>query len=111
MIAELALDQWTVTCDTIEKRVDRYETKAKLKKKYGGMKTKASSASIVADSLQYPHVSSEIEPLMEGLREMPSRSSEMAIGQGREGREGNHSPSLPRALSVSVTRNSYLGFQ
>jgi hypothetical protein len=34
MVAEVALDQWSVTIDTIEKRVDRYETKAKWKKRY-----------------------------------------------------------------------------
>ncbi|KAH6593371.1 hypothetical protein BASA61_004317 [Batrachochytrium salamandrivorans] len=36
IIAELAMDQWTVTVDHIEKRVDRYERKAQLKKLYGG---------------------------------------------------------------------------
>ncbi|KAJ8331352.1 hypothetical protein QVD99_001635 [Batrachochytrium dendrobatidis] len=35
MVAELAMDQWTVTVDHIEKRVGRYERKAQLKKIYG----------------------------------------------------------------------------
>ena len=38
MGSELALNQWTVTVDHIEKRVGRYEKKAQFKKLYGGRK-------------------------------------------------------------------------
>jgi hypothetical protein len=34
MISELAMNEWTITTDTISKRVDRYETKAKWKRMY-----------------------------------------------------------------------------
>lgn len=34
MLSELAYNQWTVTTDSIAKRVDRYETKARWKKEY-----------------------------------------------------------------------------
>ena len=34
MLSEYAMDQWTVTVDKIEKRVDRYEKKAQLKRLY-----------------------------------------------------------------------------
>lgn len=36
LISERALDQWTVTVNKIENRVDRYERKARLKKMYKG---------------------------------------------------------------------------
>ncbi|KAJ3382864.1 Potassium channel [Lobulomyces angularis] len=35
MVAERAMNQWIVECEKIEKRVDRYEKKAKLKKIFG----------------------------------------------------------------------------
>jgi Ion channel len=35
MISELAFDSWKVTEESIAKRVDRYETKARWKKRYG----------------------------------------------------------------------------
>ncbi|KAL2916705.1 hypothetical protein HK105_203821 [Polyrhizophydium stewartii] len=44
MVAEVMLDQWIVTVDHIEKRVDRYERKAQLKKMYGKRKRRGRDA-------------------------------------------------------------------
>jgi potassium channel subfamily K len=80
MISELAMNEWTVTTDTISKRVDRYETKAKWKRMY-----------------QNPHSEepSEIEPTHPAtMVHIPQEPSGMRISN----------PS-PRAYSVSITRS------
>ena len=50
MLSEIALDQWSVTVENIEKRVGRYEKKAELKRLYK-LKSKDFSDFLEEDSL------------------------------------------------------------
>jgi hypothetical protein len=51
LVAEVALDQWTVTCDNIGKRVNRYETKAKLKKEHKSLERQFSMPASMPSSI------------------------------------------------------------
>ncbi|KAI9017448.1 hypothetical protein BC832DRAFT_588711 [Gaertneriomyces semiglobifer] len=53
IMSERALDQWTVTVSKIEDRVDRYERKAALKKRYGKKKASRRNLEDVGKSQQY----------------------------------------------------------
>lgn len=85
MIAEIALDEWSVTVGTIEKRVDRYETKATLKR-YG-----KSTLSLKAKTK--PEIPSETRPLL--IENRPGDNSSDSESE------------QPRAFSVSVTNRSF----
>jgi hypothetical protein len=50
MIAELAMNQWMLAVETVEKRVKRYEIKARWKKRYGKHAKEPSSELLLPDS-------------------------------------------------------------
>jgi hypothetical protein len=82
MITELAMNEWTVTSDTISKRVDRYETKAKWKHVY--------KKRVVEQSTE-----NEDEPFHQ-------QSSSIGIGVN----DGEQSKRIsPRAYSVSISHS------
>jgi hypothetical protein len=94
MISELAIDEWKVTSETIAKRVDRYETKAKWKKQYASPNLSPDpifkkGKEKVEDDCILP------DPLQEGSQPHPRR----IISRGEEGMERDLKP---RAYSISL---------
>lgn len=101
MVAELAMDEWTVTCESIEKRVDRYEIKAKLKRKYG-------KRPVVG---KVPHASfSESAPLLICADQSDRGSHATGDDEHVDYDLTGVVRSVPRALSVSVQRQAQFGF-
>lgn len=88
MMSELAFDQWKVTEESIAKRVDRYETKARWKKQYGSPSLSPRSRS------------------REKSMSPRSRSREKSPnGKGKGKAVARNIPGeRPRAYSVSVSR-------
>ncbi|KAJ3270365.1 v-type proton ATPase 16 kDa proteolipid subunit 2 [Terramyces sp. JEL0728] len=101
MLSELAVDQWTVTTNCIAKRVDRYEVKAKLKKKFtlkkGKEKQESEDELPKSDAIDIPP-----ESLGDyGARQSRTFMPDIASYDGDVQRQFDR----PAAYSVSLTRS------
>lgn len=108
MVAELALDQWTVTYDNIERRVNRYEVKAMLKKQYKQGDDNVSTQTNLSNSLMHEsHHDFNDEEFKDTdhLLSQDNRSSNVQIRIPNAMSRSNSS-STPRAISVSVNWSS-----
>ncbi|KAJ3343970.1 hypothetical protein HDU91_000316 [Kappamyces sp. JEL0680] len=107
MLSELAIDKWTVTTETIAKRVDRYETKAKWKQQYGSPSFSPQiSPNIVPISIKGKEKVLDDQllgpPAQDWVQEQQPKTSgalakDIAAGMERE--------QQPRAYAISIARS------